>query len=420
MPGAWKAAAIHYAAADVFALTSREDPFPSVVLEALDSGLPVVAFDGSGGSRDLLAQGGGVLVPHLDTERMAQAVLELLADPVATRALGAAGRALVEERFRFVDYVYDLLRHAGIDFARVSVVVPNYNYAHHLPRRLGSIFAQTYPVLEVIVLDDASTDGSMAVIEEAARGRAHQVRVVRNERNSGSAFAQWRKAVEMARGELVWIAEADDFADAGFLEQVVRGFADPEVVMSYAQSRQVDEAGTVLSHDYLDYVCDVDPAKWRQDHCADGREEIREHLAIKNTIPNVSAAIFRRDALAAALAEEWSRLGQYRLAGDWLVYLNVLRRGKVCFVARPLNNHRRHDTGITSSTDRARHVREIAQVQRVVQQEHDVPPAVSRRAAAYTQKVYEQFGLATGEHPRYEDHPEIAPAAPRIRSTAES
>jgi glycosyltransferase involved in cell wall biosynthesis len=420
MPGAWKAAAIHYAAADVFALTSREDPFPSVVLEALDCALPVVAFDGSGGSRDLLARSGGVLVPHLDTERMAQAVLGLLADPVAARTLGAAGRALVEERFRFVDYVYDLLHYAGIDFARVSVVVPNYNYAHHLPQRLESIFAQTHPVLEVIVLDDASTDGSMAVIEQATRGRAHQVRVVRNERNSGSAFAQWRKAVEIARGDLLWIAEADDFAEAGFLEQVVRGFADPGVVMSYAQSRQVDEAGTVLSHDYLDYVGDVDAAKWRQDHCADGREEIRERLAIKNTIPNVSAAVFRRSVLAAALGEEWSRLAQYRLAGDWLIYLNVLRRGKVCFVARPLNNHRRHEAGITSSTDRARHVREIAQVQRLVQQEHDVSPAVAQRAAAYAQKVYEQFGLATGVHPRYEDHPEIAPTLPRVRSTAES
>jgi glycosyltransferase involved in cell wall biosynthesis len=418
MPGAWKAASIYYAAADVFTLTSREDPFPSVVLEALDAGLPVVAFEGAGGAGDVLAEGGGMLVPHLDADRMARAVLDLLAHPVEARSLGERGCALVEARFGFVDYVHDLLHYAGYEFHRVSVVVPNYNYAHHLSQRLGSIFGQTYPILEVIVLDDASTDGSMAVIEEATRGRAHQVRVVRNERNSGSVFAQWRKAVEVARGDLVWIAEADDFADAAFLEHVVRGFADPAVVMSYGQSRQVNEAGTVLSHDYLDYVSDVDPRKWRHDYCADGREEIREGLSIKNTIPNVSGVVFRRTSLAAALAEEWDRLGQYKLAGDWLVYLNVLKRGKVCFSAKPLNNHRRHDAGVTSSTDRERHVREIALVQRLVQEEHAVAPAVVLRARAYTQQVYEQFGLATREHPHFEEHPGVA-VSHRVRSVAE-
>jgi glycosyltransferase involved in cell wall biosynthesis len=53
--------------------------------------------------------------------------------------------------------VQDLLRLALPDLPSVSVVVPNYNYARYMPERLGSIFRQTHPVQEVVVLDDCST-----------------------------------------------------------------------------------------------------------------------------------------------------------------------------------------------------------------------------------------------------------------------
>lgn len=82
------------ALADVFALTSREDPFPLVALEAARAGVPVVAFD-QGGVPELLAVPGepaaGVLVPPLDVMAMAEAVGELLDAPAARAALGAAG-----------------------------------------------------------------------------------------------------------------------------------------------------------------------------------------------------------------------------------------------------------------------------------------------------------------------------------------
>jgi glycosyltransferase involved in cell wall biosynthesis len=420
LAGAWRAAAIYYAAADVFLLTSREDPFPSVVLEAVDAGVPVVGFEGAGGFRDLLEEGAGVLAPYLDTECMALAVLDLLDDPQHARALGDRGRALVEERFRFVDYVYDLLRLAGDDFKKVSVVVPNYNYAHYLPQRLHSVFGQTYPISEVIVLDDASTDASLTVIEEVIRGQAHDVRLIRNERNSGSVFAQWLKATEAARGEFVWIAEADDFAEPQFLERVIRGFEDPDVVLSYCQSRQVNERGTILSNDYLTWVSAVDGDKWRHDYARDGRDEIQDSLAVKNTIPNVSAIVFRRTALACALAEEQGRLMQFKVAGDWVVYLNVLRRGKIRFVAQSLNNHRRHEAGVTLTLDRLRHVREIAQVQSCIQEQYKLDAGVAAKAAAFAQEVYEQFGLATPEHPTYDRHPVIAAALLRERSAADA
>ena len=52
--------------------------------------------------------------------------------------------------------------------ADISVAVPSYNYARYLPRRLSSIFAQSHPVSEVIVLDDASTDASLDAARDTA------------------------------------------------------------------------------------------------------------------------------------------------------------------------------------------------------------------------------------------------------------
>jgi len=420
LPGLRKTPGIYYAAADVFLLTSREDPFPSVVLESMDAGVPVVGFEGAGGFRDVLEEGAGVLTPNLDVEAMARAVLDLLHNSQRARTLGVRGRTLVEQRYRFVDYVWDLLRYAGEIFKRVSVVVPNYNYARHLQRRLDSIFFQTYPIFELIVLDDASTDDSLAVIDQIVQGRPHDIRLLRNDRNSGSVSAQWLAGVREARGDFVWIAEADDFAEPEFLERVMLGFDDPDVVLSYCQSRQVTEEGNLLSNDYLDYVGDVDNHRWHHDYCSDGQEEIQNSLAIKNTIPNASSVVFRRTELARALEEEKAGLEKFKVAADWVVYLNVVKRGKIRFVAQSLNNHRRHQSGVTLASDKLRHVREIAQVQSMVREGYALPPGVAEKAAAFTQKVYEQFELATPESPTFDSHPEIVSGLSEAGAAASS
>ncbi|MCB1018007.1 MAG: glycosyltransferase family 4 protein, partial [Acidimicrobiales bacterium] len=83
-----------FAAFDVFALVSRDDPFPLTVLEAAALGVPVVAFD-STGAREFLADGCGVVVPYPDVEAMADAVVRLLDDGPGRAALVEAARRRV-------------------------------------------------------------------------------------------------------------------------------------------------------------------------------------------------------------------------------------------------------------------------------------------------------------------------------------
>ena len=85
----------YYAAMDVFALTSREDPYPLVMLEAGAHGVPPVCFAGAGGGPEFVRQDAGLVVPYLDVPAFAGALGTLLRDPGRRRALGDAARVKV-------------------------------------------------------------------------------------------------------------------------------------------------------------------------------------------------------------------------------------------------------------------------------------------------------------------------------------
>lgn len=211
----------YYAGADIYALTSREDPFPSVVLEALSVGIPVVAFAGTGGGADLVRRGGGVVVPAFDIAKYADAITGLLANDAERKRLGSQGSDIVDAEFSFRAYAMDLLHFGGLQIPRVSVVVPNFNYARYLRERLESITNQTVPVYEIIFLDDKSDDHSVEVIQELRHSLSPEPRILVNHTNSGSVFLQWHRGVQLARGDYVWIAEADDLAKPDFLERIL-------------------------------------------------------------------------------------------------------------------------------------------------------------------------------------------------------
>src|SRR3954464_2600182 len=67
----------------------------------------------------------------------------------------------------------------------LSVLMPNYNHAHYLPTSVGAILAQSYQPMEILILDDGSTDGSYSILEEFARLEP-RIRLSRNERNMGA------------------------------------------------------------------------------------------------------------------------------------------------------------------------------------------------------------------------------------------
>ncbi len=372
----------YYAAASVYALPSREDPFPNVVLESAEVGVPVVAFEGATGAGDFILAQGGRLARSLDVDDFARKVCELLGKPPEK------GQKRVDS---MQQYTLDLLHHLN-EFPRISVVVPNYNYREHIIDRMESILRQSFPIYEMVVLDDASTDDSVEILQKYLENTNNEAQLIVNKSNSGSVFRQWQKGISFCKGDLVWIAEADDLSDAEFLGALAPEFYEPELVMAYCQSKLIDENGTLLASNYLDYTKHVSD-RWLNEYMRDGRQEIAEALCIKNTIPNVSAVLFRRQALNKALLQIGDEIYNYRVAGDWLIYLHVLLQGKVYFCKESLNLHRRHSRSVTKSTDKNGHMEEVIKVQAIAHALVASCDEARGKAAKYIEHLREHFEI---------------------------
>ena len=224
---------------------------------------------------------------------------------------------------------------------KVSVVVPCYNHAPYLRQRMESILRQTEQDFELILLDDASTDGSAALLQSYASG-ARVAHVGLSAANSGSPFAQWMKGVSVARGQWVWIAESDDFAEPDFLEVMLRAAAaHPQCGLLGCRSRYVDEAGQPL--------WDLPGSAAGEVRVERGADFICRSLLLKEGLPNVSACLLRRDAIPAEAAALTAGM---RLCGDWMLYLLMAERCDVAFVGAPLNSFRQHGGSASHGAER--------------------------------------------------------------------
>lgn len=402
MPGRRDDVGAFLRAADAYALTSREDPFPSVALESIAAGRPVVAFARSGGIPDMLAEtGAGTVVPYGDVTAMAEAISAAMQPDRADGA--AARRKLAATRFGWRPYVRDLLRLVAPELPAVSVAVPNYNYARFMPERLGSVFAQSLPVHEVIVLDDCSTDDSLDVIRAVARRHGRDIRLAPNTTNSGSVFAQWRKAAEMAQGDYVWIAEADDLSDPDFLlRATARMKADPSIRFAFTDSSTIAADGSPMWPDYKGYYATLERGALQHSEVFAAAEFVRRFLAVKNLVLNVSAVVWRRDALLAALDACAEELRGFRMAGDWRLYLEALSApgARVAYEAAPLNVHRRHAASVTHALDGGRHVEEIARCHAFARKAFPDAAASAAAQQAYLDEVAAQLGVAPAPPPK--------------------
>lgn len=386
----------YYSAADAFVLTSREDPYPTVVLEALSAGVPVAAFDNAGGIPELLQTPNlGVVAPYCDVTSMAAGLRQLLQGDQIADVERAARRLLIDTDYGWARYVRRLLDFAIPGLRKISVAVPNYNYSQYLRSRLASIFSQSYPLQEVLVLDDCSTDDSLntiAAIQESGR----EIRLIVNQQNSGSVAAQWLKAARLAEGEFLWIAEADDGAEPDFVARLCAPLiADPTVVFAFSDSRTIDTDDLPLGDSYKPYYATVEPAALAMDGVFDGAQFVERMLSVKNLILNVSSVVWRRDALLRALERCQAELPDLRMAHDWRIYLEALREpgAKVAYDSEPLNVHRRHRGSVTHALDGRRHIDEIARIHQIARSAFGLSEAVCDRQTRYIAEVSAQLGV---------------------------
>lgn len=224
---------------------------------------------------------------------------------------------------------------------KVSVIVPNYNHADYLVKRIDSVLNQTFQDFELILLDDLSTDDSQEIL---LRYKDHPKvsKVNFNSANSGSTFIQWKKGISMAKGEFIWIAESDDWAEPTFLQSLIP-FFKPSVDIVYSNAHIVDPNGCFVE-DWKDNKNKIfGISKWNFSHENNGEDEILNYLCTHMTITNMSSTIFRKEALVKHLGV----LDGIKSIGDRLICIHILMDRNIYYHHKTLSYQRTHEQNVT-------------------------------------------------------------------------
>lgn len=197
----------------------------------------------------------------------------------------------------------------------ISVIIPAYNAEKYLQEAVDSALAQSYPACEIVVIDDGSTDGTIAILD----GYGERIRVVR-QANSGAARA-CNAGVAVAQGSWIAFLDADD------------------IWMPDKLSRQIEQCGHApISH--TDSVC----------FGASLRREVRrstfetpyngyvlEHLLVRNFITK-STVMIRRDLFM----EHGGFNADYPGVEDWPLWLAVCARNELAYLSEVVARYRVH------------------------------------------------------------------------------
>ena len=215
--------------------------------------------------------------------------------------------------------------------ATLSVTMANYNHAHFLPESLGAILAQSVVPDEIIVVDDGSTDDSVAVLRDFAR-RDPRIRIIYNERNIGPVLAG-NRAIESARGDYIYATAADDRVLPGLFEKSIAVLErHPRAALCFSDPATFvdgEDVLRVLGLGLSPGACYFSPEALAP-LMASGRAWIAGHTAVLRRSAMVGAGGF-------SPALRWHC--------DWFTMLVMSARGGICYIPEALASLRlRHDS----------------------------------------------------------------------------
>ena len=235
----------------------------------------------------------------------------------------------------------------------ISIIIPNYNHAPFLKERIDSVLQQTFTDFEVIILDDKSSDNSKEVIE-LYRGHEKISHVIYNEKNSGSTFKQWKKGIELAKGNWIWIAESDDAADLNFLDKLLKCTIDhQDVGLVYSRSKIIDENGNLKKLYNINTVPTIELKESNIDEATcflyDRKDFLKQYMITENSIPNASAVLFKKNLVNQEIFESIKKM---KLNGDWIFWISILHQTNVLFCTESLNSFRHHSKTVRSTVNK--------------------------------------------------------------------
>lgn len=184
----------------------------------------------------------------------------------------------------------------------ITIVVPVYNVEKYLPHTLESICGQTYTNLQILLIDDGSTDDSLAVCHKWAR-QDNRIQVYEQE-NQGVARTR-NKGIQLATGKYVMFLDADDWVEADMLESLYR----------LAEADHADVACCLLREE--NQLEETDNCTTTERTIIHGKNKTESGLALL-TVWGPVCKLYRKDLI------ENIRFEEYKVAEDLLFNTNVV------------------------------------------------------------------------------------------------
>jgi glycosyltransferase involved in cell wall biosynthesis len=259
----------------------------------------------------------------------------------------------------------------------VSVIVPVYNRENLVGMTIDSILAQTYPDIEVIAINDGSTDGSLAVLKTYADSHPGKVVIV-DQQNSGQVRAR-NNGIKHSRGEYIAFLDSDDtWAPQKLAKQLV--LFNGDIGLVYCGIHEVDPNGKVL-------------------HTVSCEQNLRgyiyQQLLVKNRMTGGTVVVSRTALESAGLFDE-----SFQAAENWDLWIRIARLFPVDYVDEPLLNYLKHPGNMSSNSGK------MSQASWAILQKHLPPSSRSGKLGqaylqAYANYYYNQalVNFSKGEYP---------------------
>jgi glycosyltransferase involved in cell wall biosynthesis len=259
----------------------------------------------------------------------------------------------------------------------VSVILPSYNRAYCIIPAVESVLRQTYENLELIIVDDCSTDNTVQVLSSISDQR---LRIIRHDRNQGAAAAR-NTGLGAAEGELIAFQDSDDEWCISMLERQLQRRAElgPDFEVSYCAKvvHGRDDHGNFGPR----YAAYVPPADRR---CVEG--EVLDEVFQKAIASTQTIVVTKRLIQAVGGFDETLRVGV-----DWELTVRLARKTKFAFIEEPLVMTRLMDDSITH-----RRLDSVHTIQVVIDKHKDLLEGKRKLHAAkefQIARIYQRGGL---------------------------
>ncbi|OAD46133.1 glycosyltransferase family 2 protein [Polaribacter atrinae] len=226
--------------------------------------------------------------------------------------------------------------------SKVSIILPSYNHNSFLKDRLDSIVNQTFKDWELIIIDDKSSDGSIETLKAFYQKYTNKIsNFIIHTENSGSGYKSWKKGIELAQSEYIWIAETDDYSDVSFLEEQVKILDTyPKAALTFCSSNYVDANKTFL---YNTNKRTIDLSVSENKSKLFKGEVYLNKAPFDTYITNGSSVVFRKPIIDIP-----NLIFENKQSSDVFLWTFLIQNSSFVFLNKKLNFFRRHEGSTTT------------------------------------------------------------------------